>query len=98
MSLSLSFSYSLPLSVILSLTLFISPSHSLSLSPSLSLILVPIFVFLKIPRIDINAPSNAIELDPNVSALYGEGVADSGDECEDGSGADEEVSCYDNNI
>ena len=45
----------------------------------------------QIPRIDINAPSNAIELDPNVSALYGEGVADSSDECEEGSVGEEEV-------
>lgn len=36
----------------------------------------------QIPRIDINAASNAIELDPNIIALYGEGVEDSGDEDE----------------
>ena len=43
------------------------------------------------PRIDINSASNAIELDPNVMALYGEGVEDSGeDECEGGSEEDEE--------
>eukprot|EP00596_Hydrurales_sp_CCMP1899_P002725 CAMPEP_0119033904 /NCGR_PEP_ID=MMETSP1177-20130426/969_1 /TAXON_ID=2985 /ORGANISM="Ochromonas sp, Strain CCMP1899" /LENGTH=278 /DNA_ID=CAMNT_0006991011 /DNA_START=181 /DNA_END=1018 /DNA_ORIENTATION=- len=42
----------------------------------------------QVPRIDINSASNAIELDPNVMALYGEGVEDSGEEeCE---GSDEE--------
>jgi TAZ zinc finger len=35
---------------------------------------------MQIPRIDINQASNAIELDPNVTALYGEGVEDSGEE------------------
>lgn len=49
------------------------------------------FYCQQIPRIDINAPSNAIELDPNVAALYGEGVADSGDECGEGSAGEEEV-------
>ncbi len=32
---------------------------------------------LQVPRIDITAPSNAVELDPNVAALYGEGLEDS---------------------
>ena len=46
----------------------------------------------QVPRIDINSASNAIELDPNVMALYGEGVEDSGDdECGGGSEEDEEV-------
>ena len=46
----------------------------------------------QVPRIDINSASNAIELDPNVMALYGEGVEDSGDdECEAGSEEEEEV-------
>ena len=35
---------------------------------------------IQIPRIDINIQANAIELDPNVVALYGEGVDDSVDE------------------
>lgn len=40
----------------------------------------------QIPRIDIIAPINSIEHDPNVQALFGEGVEDSGDEeCDDGS-------------
>ena len=34
----------------------------------------------QIPRIDILAEANAIEHDPNVQALYGEGLEDSGDE------------------
>lgn len=34
----------------------------------------------QIPRIDISTASNAIELDPNVIALYGEGIEDSGDD------------------
>eukprot|EP00597_Dinobryon_sp_UTEXLB2267_P003421 CAMPEP_0170066004 /NCGR_PEP_ID=MMETSP0019_2-20121128/5861_1 /TAXON_ID=98059 /ORGANISM="Dinobryon sp., Strain UTEXLB2267" /LENGTH=1056 /DNA_ID=CAMNT_0010272979 /DNA_START=145 /DNA_END=3312 /DNA_ORIENTATION=- len=37
---------------------------------------------IQIPRIDINASSNAIELDPNNIALYGEGIEDSGDDVE----------------
>lgn len=32
---------------------------------------------MQIPRIDITAASNAVELDPNVVALYGEGVEES---------------------
>lgn len=36
-----------------------------------------------IPRIDISQANNAIELDPNVIALYGEGIDDSGDDGED---------------
>jgi transcription elongation factor Elf1 len=39
-----------------------------------------------IPRIDISVATNAIELDPNVIALYGEGIDDSG---EDGGDDDE---------
>jgi hypothetical protein len=35
---------------------------------------------MQIPRIDIMAEANAIEHDPNVQALYGEGLEDSGDE------------------
>jgi hypothetical protein len=38
---------------------------------------------LQVPRIDIGSASNAIELDPNVVALYGEGVGGSDDD-EDG--------------
>lgn len=34
----------------------------------------------QIPRIDIMAEANAIEHDPNVQALYGEGLEDSGDD------------------
>ena len=34
----------------------------------------------QVPRIDISKEENAIELDPNVVALYGEGVEDSADE------------------
>lgn len=46
----------------------------------------------QVPRIDINSASNAIELDPNVMALYGEGVEDSGDdECEGGSEDEEDA-------
>lgn len=41
----------------------------------------------QVPRIDITKESNAIEADPNVMALYGEGVDDSADEADD----DEEV-------
>ena len=41
----------------------------------------------QIPRIDISASNNAIELDPNVIALYGEGVEDS---CDDGDDDDSE--------
>jgi hypothetical protein len=37
---------------------------------------------IQIPRIDINVSSNAIELDPNNIALYGEGIEDSGDDVE----------------
>lgn len=37
---------------------------------------------IQIPRIDINVSSNAIELDPNNMALYGEGIEDSGDDVE----------------
>merc|ERR1711998_46795 len=33
----------------------------------------------QVPRFDINAPNNAIELDPNIVALYGEGVDDDDD-------------------
>jgi hypothetical protein len=45
----------------------------------------------QIPRIDINLASNAIELDPNVTALYGEGMEDSdGDYDDDEDGSDEE--------
>jgi hypothetical protein len=44
----------------------------------------------QIPRIDINAPANAVELDPNVVALYGEGVEDSDDEGVDFSDEDED--------
>lgn len=47
----------------------------------------------QIPRIDINLVSNAIESDPNVLALYGEGVDDSGDELDDcgmGSGGEDD--------
>jgi len=46
---------------------------------------------IQIPRIDINIQSNAIELDPNVVALYGEGVDDSGDENCDNEEEEEEV-------
>jgi len=43
----------------------------------------------QIPRIDITLPANAIEIDPNEIALYGEGVEDSGDEmCDDDSDSD----------
>ena len=42
---------------------------------------------LQIPRIDISLGNNAIELDPNVIALYGEGVEDS---CDDGEDDDSE--------
>lgn len=51
----------------------------------------------QVPRIDIHAASNAIELDPNVIALYGEGVDDSTDdesydECiNDDNSVDEEI-------
>lgn len=38
---------------------------------------------LQVPRIDIGLQSNAVEHDPNVSALYGEGIDDSGDEGEE---------------
>jgi hypothetical protein len=39
---------------------------------------------MQVPRLDINSAANAIELDPNVVALYGEGLEDSDcDECED---------------
>ena len=71
-----------------SLTHSLPACLSVCLSDCLSLILL---LPRQIPRIDINAPSNAIELDPNVSALYGEGVADSSDECEEGSVGEEEV-------
>jgi TAZ zinc finger len=37
---------------------------------------------IQIPRLDIGSAVNAIECDPNVVALYGEGVDDSGDEGE----------------
>lgn len=43
-----------------------------------------------IPRIDISQASNAIELDPNVIALYGEGIDDSGDDADDFEYDDEE--------
>eukprot|EP01040_Poterioochromonas_malhamensis_P006478 gene6478-6978_t len=42
----------------------------------------------QIPRIDISTASNAIELDPNVIALYGEGIEDGGDD-EDSDNIDE---------
>jgi len=48
----------------------------------------------QIPRIDISASNNAIELDPNVIALYGEGVEDScddGDDDDDSEGEEEEI-------
>jgi len=49
---------------------------------------------VQIPRIDIAAPVNSIEHDPNVQALYGEGVEDSCEEdCEDESD-DEDDDCY----
>jgi transcription elongation factor Elf1 len=35
---------------------------------------------IQVPRIDIGLNSNAVENDPNVTALYGEGIDDSGDE------------------
>lgn len=35
---------------------------------------------MQIPRLDIMAEANAIEHDPNVQALYGEGLEDSGDD------------------
>ena len=35
---------------------------------------------IQIPRLDINTPSNAIELDPNTMALYGEGLEDGGED------------------
>ena len=37
----------------------------------------------QVPRIDITKEENAIESDPNVLALYGEGVDDSADEADD---------------
>ena len=68
------------------------PINLLAFLPSINLLFSHHHkLHLQIPRIDINAPSNAIELDPNVSALYGEGVADSSDECEEGSVGEEEV-------
>jgi len=49
---------------------------------------------VQIPRIDIVAPVNSIEHDPNVQALYGEGVEDSCEEdCDDGSDFDDD-DCY----
>jgi len=46
---------------------------------------------VQIPRIDIVAPINSIEHDPNVQALYGEGVEDSCEEdCDDGSDYDDD--------
>ena len=44
----------------------------------------------QIPRIDISLGNNAIELDPNVIALYGEGVEDSCDDGEDDDSVGEE--------
>jgi TAZ zinc finger len=49
----------------------------------------------QVPKFDINAPCNSIELDPNIIALYGEGVDDEDcvgeeDEVEDGNGEDQE--------
>ena len=38
---------------------------------------------VQVPRIDITKEENAIESDPNVLALYGEGVDDSADEADD---------------
>lgn len=55
----------------------------------------------QVPRIDITAPNNAIELDPNVMALYGEGMDDSdeedfdGDECEDDGDDEHEEKVFD---
>ena len=46
---------------------------------------------IQIPRIDINIQANAIELDPNVVALYGEGVDDSGDDNCDNDDEEDEV-------
>ena len=49
----------------------------------------------QIPRIDILAEANAIEHDPNVQALYGEGLEDSGDEqILDGEAGEEGVYTY----
>ena len=39
---------------------------------------------IQIPRIDINLASNAIELDPNNTALYGEGIEETGESSGDG--------------
>lgn len=44
---------------------------------------------IQVPRIDISLNSNAVENDPNVTALYGEGIDDSGDECDDESGSED---------
>lgn len=46
----------------------------------------------QIPRIDIHAANNAIELDPNVIALYGEGIDDSGDDESYDDGIDDDIS------
>ena len=43
----------------------------------------------QIPRFDIGVECNAIELDPNIVALYGEGVDDD-DDCANGEGDDDE--------
>lgn len=49
----------------------------------------------QIPRIDILAEANAIEHDPNVQALYGEGLEDSGDEqILDGEAGEEGIYTY----
>lgn len=45
---------------------------------------------LQVPRIDINLGSNAIELDPNVIALYGEGIEDSGEDGDQDDYSDED--------
>ena len=37
---------------------------------------------VQIPRLDITIPSNAIELDPNTMALYGEGLEDGGEDAD----------------
>ena len=48
---------------------------------------------LQIPRLDITIPSNAIELDPNTTALYGEGLEDGGEDADaDDFGSDDEES------
>lgn len=54
----------------------------------------------QIPRIDINVETNAIETDPNMTALYGEGADDSEEEDDEDDGeflSDEEESGIDYN-